>query len=370
MHIVAKILDDIHDALKNEYSIYVDLNDWELFKKSITDNKGEIDETKLKERQDKSVEIITKILKVHGKDRIVNYLGHLASLEPKIETIQPRMRDHVVHAINTFILGVFILEKVNFPVFKGARFNYPFMWKLCGPTHDLGYPIEIARNISPPFFADEMNGMIEEINSPSPKLEIETFPKNLDKLCNNIDSNQIIQKRLNDWALGIDVEDYYEWLKKKNRTDHGVVSALAQLKIIDALYFEENPNKEYRDIVKYVDNQKSLNFNQKNFDLDIVSASTALFIHNINRSYCGFSNKISFDIAPLAFLLFLCDTFQEWDRFSMNRKVYSGNDFDIECNHNMISLFVPEDLETDVYAALHQRLEGLPVRVNGRIAVT
>jgi hypothetical protein len=238
------------------------------------------------------------------------------------------------------------------------------MWKLCGPTHDLGYPIEIAHNIKRPF-ADEVNDILESINSPSPRVEPESYPKNLEKLCENRDATTIIQNRLTEWALGIDLEDYYAWLRTKNRTDHGVVSALAQLKVIDALYYNVNPKRRHEDI-----NQGGLNFNQKNFDLDIVSASSALIIHNIDLNYYGFSNKISFDIAPLAFLLFLCDTFQEWDRYSENRPVYSGNDFDINCTHHSISLLVPEELEQKIFAALYQRLSGLMVRVNGRIAVS
>lgn len=365
MHIGEKILEGIQHTLGNRYSIYINQNDWELFKKPLLiEENGRINRPTFEARQEKSIHITKRILDIHGKADIVKYLGHLAILEPKIQELQPWARDHVVHAVNTFILGVYILEKVTFPPFKGARFDYPFMWKLCGPTHDLGYPIEIAHNIKVPF-TNEMNRFLEGMNSPSPRVEPELFLHKLDRLCENGDANEIIQKRLTEWALGIDVEDYYNWLKKGKKTDHGVVSALAQLKIIDASYYKENPHKEYKDI-----NRHGLNFNQKNFDLDIVSASSALFIHNIDLNYYGFSNKISFDIAPLAFLLFLSDTFQEWDRYSQNRPVYSGNDFDISCTHNSISLSVPEELDQKIYAALYQRLSGLLVRVNGRIAVS
>jgi len=87
-------------------------------------------------------------LNVHGKEDIVQFLGNLASIEPNIQELQPWVRDHVVHAINTFLIGVYILEKANFPPFRGARFDYPFMWKLCGPTHDLGYPIDALQDRS------------------------------------------------------------------------------------------------------------------------------------------------------------------------------------------------------------------------------
>lgn len=365
IHIGEKILKDMQDTLKFRYYIDIDHSDWQFFKEPLMiDDNGDINKPSFEERQKKSTYIIGIILDKHGKAYILRFLIGLAKVEPKIQELQPWVRDHVVHAVNTFILGAYILDKVSFPQFVSSHFDYQFMWKLCGPTHDLGYPIEIAHNINQPF-ADEVNNILISINSPSPMVELERYPKKLDKLCGNRDANIIIQNRLTDWALDIDLEDYYAWLRERNRTDHGVVSALAQLKIIDALYYRANPQRNY-EYIEY----DGFDFNQKFFDLDIVSASSALIVHNIDLNYNGFSNKISFKIAPLAFLLFVCDTFQEWDRYSENRQVYSGYDFDINCTHSSISLFVPMELEQKIFTTLNQRLSGLMVRVNERIAVS
>jgi len=363
LHINEKILNEIRKPLKDRYKINIYEEDWKLFKKPLAVSNGKINKSKFIERQQKSLILIKQILNIHGKEDIVEFLGRLASIEPRIQELQPYVRDHVVHAINTFLVGVYILEKVNFPTFIGARFGFPFMWKICGPTHDLGYPIEIAHNLEMPYI-DEMNRILDKINSPSPKLKTETYPRDLEKLCDDWDANKIIQKRVTDWALGIDIEDYYDWLRKENKKDHGVISALSQLKVIEAMYCKMNPKRENVDIIK-----NNLNFNQVNFDLDIVSASAALFVHNIALDYYGFTNKINFELSPLAFLLFLCDTFQEWDRYSENRSVYSGRDFNLCCESDSISLFIPEELEDKIFGALFQRLAGLQVKVNGRIAV-
>ena len=120
MHIVEKILDNIRDPLRGKYHIYIPFEDWALFKEPITDNSGQIDKQRFEERQNKSLSIIRKILDIHGKEGIIKFLGELASIEPKIQELQPWVRDHVVHAINTFLIGVYILEKVNFPPFRGA----------------------------------------------------------------------------------------------------------------------------------------------------------------------------------------------------------------------------------------------------------
>jgi len=52
------------------------------------------------------------------------------------------------------------------------------------------------------------------------------------------------------------------------------------------MYYKVNPKRMNKDI-----NKNNLNFNQKNFDLDIVSASTALFVHNIDLNFSGFQIK-------------------------------------------------------------------------------
>jgi len=363
MHIVKKMLREIDRPLRDRFNVNINKADWELFTEPLTDNFGNIDFKKFLSRQQKSIKIIKQILEYHGKERIVRYLAELATIEPKIQDLQPWVRDHVVHAINTFVLGAYILEKIKTPSFRGLRFDYPFAWKLCGPTHDLGYPIEIARNVQNPF-VDKFNSFLSDLNSASPKITADIYPENLNKLCGMIDSNDLIQDRINDWALGINLEDYYDWLKTKNRTDHGVISALAQLKLLDAMYQKANPNRDNIDI-----EMSGFNFNQSNFTQDIITASSAIFIHNIDLTYYGFSNKINFELSPIAFLLYLCDSFQEWDRYSKKKNVFSGNDFNIKCRSSRILLSVPDELEDKVFTALHQRLCGFTVKVNDRVAV-
>ncbi len=364
MHINQKILTEIKPVLQNKYHIYIDIHEWDVLIKPIVITSNEhVTREEFEERQKQALKLINMILMIHGKEQILCFLAELATIEPRIQELQPWVRDHVVHAVNTFILGVYILEKIKMPSFTGGRFDYPFMWKLCGPTHDLGYPIEIAHNISRPFY-DKMNSILEDMNSPSPKVKQGIYLKGINKLCEGLDANEIIQNRLIEWGLGIDIKKYYKWLKRNNKTDHGVISALSQIKVIDALYHKANPLKKYDDI--YLD---GFNYNQENFDMDLVSASSALFVHNIGLEYHGFTNKISFTIAPLAFLLYLCDTLQEWDRYSENKPVFSGEEFELQIENNTISIKVPKVLEQKMYQALHQRLSGLSINVNEKIAV-
>jgi hypothetical protein len=302
-------------------------------------------------------------LEINGKLDILNFIGELADIEPKISNLQKFSRDHVVHAINSFLTGVYILEKVNFLISSESRFQYPFMWKFCGPTHDLGYPLEISHNVSAQYF-NKLNGILDKLNSPSSRIIFKPYPEDLNNLCKFIDSNQLIQHRITEWNLDINIYEYYEWLSSGHRLDHGVISALTEMKVIDSIYYDANPQGLNINIEK-----GGFNFNQINFNQDIVSACSAIFIHNIDLKYPGFKSRIQFNTAPLAFLLIFCDTFQEWDRYSRFRNILSGDDFDINCTPNSIEITIPSAIEDKIILTLNKRLIGLKIIVNGKLAV-
>lgn len=362
MHITKKILDDISGCLLQDYKIYIPDSDWDLFKEPIRIIDSYIDIDGFIDRMEKSVDVITKILDIHGKGDVVKFLGELASIEHKIQELQPWVRDHIVHAINTFIIGVYIMKNIDMPDIEVCN-NKEFIWKICGPTHDLGYPLEISHNIGKPFI-EKLNEILSNINSDSPNVCSNIYPENINMLCNEKDANELIQYRLTEWGLDLSIKDYYIWIKENNKLDHGVISALAQLKVIDALYQKHNPTRSETNLI-----DDNLNYNQKFFILDNIEAATAIFIHNIDIGYENFKNKIDFKLAPFAFILFLCDTFQEWDRYSENRKMYSGNEFDIVCSNNLISLSVPEELKETISLKLTRRLKGLCIEVNNKVVV-
>ena len=97
---------------------------------------------------------------------------------------------------------------------------------------------------------------------------------------------------------------------------------------------------------------------------DIVSSATALFLHNIKKEYPDHKNQISFLKAPLAFVLILCDIFQEWDRYSEKKEIFGGDEFNIECDGDQITLFVPETIRAKVRNEVERRLVDFPIFVN------
>ena len=209
MHIGKKILADISPVL-DEYYLFGALNTykWRLFTRPLAATVKKIDVKRFEKRQREALRIIHAILKPHGKALLGEAVAQVADVEPKVQDLQNWVRDHVVHALNTFLLGVYILKRVEFPSVQ-QRYKPRFRWKLTGPTHDLGYPIEIAGNIQKRYL-DAIEGEIDRhrSRSPSPKVQQEAFPENLGALCFSRSGHDLIQGRLDDWGLGIDVFDY------------------------------------------------------------------------------------------------------------------------------------------------------------------
>ncbi|GAH89139.1 unnamed protein product, partial [marine sediment metagenome] len=150
-------------------------------------------------RQKKAINIIDKIMKKHRKSEILPFLAELARVEHGIRELEPWVRDHVVHALLSFLLGIYIKEK--FLSYKYNTYNYIFQWKIAGLLHDVGYPIEISKDISKPF-TRKINEIKKNLGFSSkdiPDIYCRIIIPALYSLTNNINSFDLIQKRLDEW---------------------------------------------------------------------------------------------------------------------------------------------------------------------------
>jgi len=86
-----------------------------------------IEESSIKE----TIEIARRILKNNNKHLIVKEaLEKLA----KYEKYNPSRRDHVIHTIHTYLLGLHIIENLGI-----SDDNIFFVWKITSLFHDIGY---------------------------------------------------------------------------------------------------------------------------------------------------------------------------------------------------------------------------------------
>jgi hypothetical protein len=257
----------------------------------------------------------------HGKKVLLKPVAQLAEVEYGIRWIDPKVRDHVVHALLSFLLGIFINEHFLKP--KEQPVN-SFQWKLAGLFHDVGYPAQIGQDILTRYMG-QLNNIKKELSGPEPDFYFKTAPVGLDKLTNGFDSFELIQNCLDRWGLKIDAKDEYANRVKSGTVCHGIISSLSVLSIIDMLYHKHNQNRDYENI----HNPHGINWNQLNFEKDVVPACAAIFVHNLPEQ-CFQQARLDRKRAPLPYLLRLSDCLQDWERPSAkDLKGRPDNDFDI-----------------------------------------
>lgn len=141
-------------------------------------------------RQKEAIKVIESILAAHGKEELLKQVSVLAEVEVKARELQPWQRDHVVHALLSYILGIYLNE---FFIQKevGVRVE-PLQWKLAGLLHDVAYPVQISQNIANRF-SDKINDIKRNLDISRPDVFFINVPRNLDRLQNNINPFDLIQ---------------------------------------------------------------------------------------------------------------------------------------------------------------------------------
>lgn len=273
-------------------------------------------------RQGNAIDIIEGIMTAHGKQELLRHVVQLAKVEHGIGELEPWVRDHVVHALLSFLLGVFLNEHLLKP--EGLAVG-AFQWKLAGLFHDVGYPAQVAKDILRPY-TDEINSIKRALSVSRPDVFFSVVPVGLDELTNNVNSLDLVQEWLDRWQLRIDARAEYTHMVESGDVCHGMISSLSVLYIIDLMYQKYNPARAYVDI----HDPPSINWNQSYFENDVVPACAAVFVHNL-PARCFRSAPIDRTCAPLPFLLRLSDCLQDWDRPSADDPVGASDDaFDID----------------------------------------
>ncbi len=273
-------------------------------------------------RQANAIEIIEGIMTEHGKRKLLRHVVQLAKVEHGIRELEPWVRDHVVHALLSFLLGVYIHEWFLKP--SGLTVD-PFQWKLAGLFHDVGYPAQVAKDILKAY-TDQINGIKRDLDVPRPDVVFRILPVGLEELANGVNSFCLIQDQLNQWKLSIDARGEYERMVNSGNICHGIISSISLLYVVDMMYQKYNPKRDYTDIRM----PRDINWNQAYFENDVVPACAAVFVHNLPER-CFQSALLDYTHATLPFLLRLSDCLQDWDRPSASNPVGFPNDaYDID----------------------------------------
>jgi hypothetical protein len=289
-------------------------------------------EDKLPERTELAQMISKKTLTKHKKDGSLHpFLSRMVNIERGVQYFDKYLRDHINHSVYVYLLGLAFIEKT--PFFRNID---PLSWKITALLHDVGYP--------PEWFAYSTRKYLKQVLEASETtavsdrgMKYSVRIDGIEKLeFSKIDAFRTIDDRLRTWNIELNTRKVFRSRLSRGEINHGILSALAILRIVDHLYYMNNSDR----IKEKIDDQM-LDWGTECFGKQIVEAVTAVSIHAI----LGELSEIQLENTPIAYLLVLCDTLQLWNRYSPRRKTYGPNDVttDFEADNPRFEFNVGDD---------------------------
>lgn len=237
-------------------------------------------------------------------------VGMLKTYEERAALLTDSQRDHFVHSVNVFVLGIcfFMSSSRIRKAFSDKCQEYEeflFSWGIVSLLHDIGYPAEIVSNQAKRFFDIMQDGTPRE-NSATPTLSVRN-PDKLSTLSSEEDLLASVSSVIAD-SFGLDmkcvndmIHCYTHHMEENSFIDHGFYSAVMLLRWrVEASLLPRAPS-----------------------GCRVGEQAAAILLHNYYGRVLMKNMKLGpmrADDFPLAFLLILCDELQEWNRRSYGIK--------------------------------------------------
>ncbi|MEA4912446.1 MAG: RyR domain-containing protein [Oscillospiraceae bacterium] len=284
------------------------------------------------------------IYRVHlegSTDPFLDLLDVLKNYEENAAVLIDKQRDHYIHTVNVFVLGLCIyaqnaayraafcgavLDARRYPfAYEAAGEEFLYRWGSAALFHDVGYPIEIAGRQVNKFVdfitdADGADGHVNvqltfgdfsELNriaSVAPRADFTAYARGRYDGADDVDllkPNDLLALRLHD-ALGVGLADaresvdgFVDAMAAHGFIDHGYYSAVVVLKWYGYLMQKARYNPAY-------------------FYEPVLDSASAIFLHNCYRNMFQKPpyalGPLRAETHPVAYLLILCDELQEWNR--------------------------------------------------------
>jgi len=284
----------------------------------------------------------------YGVTELSEYFDKYSAFESMLYGSGKYYRDHVIHVIRVWLLGLNCLLKENFEFlekieigngFKIKKLEKLSIWSIIALTHDLGYPLEKAQSIidktkdmmksfiaNPAISMDlSFNGVQNNMNDfvvrfiSSKMHPTETEHEEADQNESKTEHEETGQNKF--YKARLQPKYYFKFQKSLEKSQHGILSAIIIYKLL--LYFLEsdyNINEDYT-----FDEEEARQFYIRREILRSMSAHTCKDIYHL-------------EMLSFAFLLIIVDDVQEWGRKRLSelyvksniQSVSSGISFDFE----------------------------------------
>ena len=297
--------------------------------------------------EDKSEEKEGNCNLISEPNTLLDLVNIMKDYEQKTGDLIERQRDHFIHSVNVFLLGLAIysqnknyrnvfrnyVEKSEYKKFyktsddEFSDEEFLYRWGIASLFHDIGYPFEIIGKQLNKFINDSVKSI-----SNSYDVEVSIDFKDFNEF------NSIVRVDPYDFA-----DDYRRLYKNSKIIDLFKPTEIMAHKISHNFKFD---NSQYRDLLKHLNEfiiyMKEKNFidhgffsailvlnsygnliqkyakNNDFFFYPIVDSASAILLHNYyNKTlqedpFC--LGPLFVESYPIAFLLILCDELQEWNR--------------------------------------------------------
>jgi len=322
---------------------------------------------------------------VYGIEELYNYYDQFTKFESTLYGTDTYYRDHLVHPIRVWIIGLHILEKFGerFILTGGGKHvevkegksadiaripsrgssatshgqeNKDFklkistaelgaMWTIIALTHDLGYPLEKVENVN-----DQLEKMLEQfgkisfsrlrfnfesqhdylikfmLNLISSRVERdeETRRKEIARTKEQNDgSGETAEDKIKQWYTRVRTKYLTKFSKSWEMFDHGIVSSLIMIKSL-TYFIESDFTTDKR---RFLVAEDARQFVIRSEMLQAMAAHTTPKIYHLNPN-------------TLSFLLVLCDELQVWGRPTfgdIRTGSFSGNAVRVEIRDLLVS---------------------------------
>ena len=249
---------------------------------------------------------------------LTDLIDVMHNYETNASVLTYKHRDHYIHSINVFILGIQMYEcnssvrSAFNNIYGSGTFETPdqcflYVWGNAALFHDIGYPIEIASAQAKKFLRE-----IGSVCGPDKDMQVGLQIDPLENILTFDNSkwggeNSIInlmiegvQRNLLERSKTASdlISQYPEQMFKGRYVDHGFFSAVILLR-------------------SYAQSMQAAGRTRDRFDNEVVTVASAILMHNLypyNLAKDGSFGPLKISYHPAGYLLMLCDILQEWNR--------------------------------------------------------
>lgn len=243
----------------------------------------------------------TLLKKENGAEKVAEVLDAFRRYEPILHALNPLYRDHIVHPVRVYFLGLFLVnemkncnaQRLKSWLEKIPRENsmtlsrFSAAWFLAAVFHDMAYPLEKLNNVNRALqsYFGATQGFDLQVADFRARLGWSYKSSYMLGLISTV--GQQFEPRL-----------YHLLTGAIDNTDHGI---LASLILANSLL------DEISESIPYSEPPESY----------LQSIAQAIALHNIQL-------PVDFERLPMVFLLKLCDELQEWDRLLTFEPAFRG----------------------------------------------